>query len=416
MLKKLTIIICILSLLWSAAAAALTRDELRGIWQQIAAMRSDASPYLETADPSTFSPGALTPEAQRDALNCLNFLRSLAGLEDVSISPLYTLRAQNAALLLAANDYLDHNAPQPAGMSDELYESAHLGTSLGNIAKFNWMKPDILLDGVRYFARDDGSANLSAMGHRRWLLNPHMEKTGFGLANSESGMSYVTMYAVDMGRSGIVWDHVAWPCAQAFPVELMRSDLAWSISLNEEIYNLDASRVQVLLREENSGAQFSFDPVRGKGDGYCTLSRQPYGSGGCIIFRPEIADAGIAEYVQNQRWTVQLTGLAGTDGTAKEICYSCEMVSLYPQDVTNVELSQLEARLLPGEMLQLHADVIPAYADDTSVIWGSSDPSVAVINPQGLVSAVAPGTCTITAMSSNGRRDACELTVVDSIQ
>lgn len=390
-------------------ALALSRQELRAAWQQANILKTDASPYLEAPDISSFSAGELTADARQHALACLNFMRTLAGLEEVSEDPLYTLRAQNGALLLAANDFLDHNAARPEGMPLDQYESAHMGTSLGNIAKFNWMKPDILVDGVTYFARDDGEANLAELGHRRWLLNPHMEKTGFGLANAESGMSYVTMYAVDMGNADVQWEYVAWPCAGVFPVEMMRAALPWSVSLNSACYA--AERIRVYLKEEISGAEFTFEPNRQNEAGYCVLSAEPYGAGDCLIFRPDIAEKGIGEYVQNQVWSVRIAGLTGPDGNPREISYASEMVSLNPQDVANVELSQIEAQLVPGESLQLQADVIPAYADDLSITWGSSDASVATVNPQGLVTAVAPGTCTITAMSANGRKDMCEVTV-----
>lgn len=409
-MRKLLLFLLFTALLVSPAHA-LTRTELRAAWQEISQTRADESPYLETPNVKSFNAGSLSDAAQRDALNVLNFLRRIAGLDAIALNPLYSLRAQNGALLLAANDQLDHNAPQPAGMDDAQYESAHMGTSLGNIVKFNWMKNDILIDAVRYFARDDGESNLSVLGHRRWLLNPAMAQTGFGLANAESGMSYAVMYAVDMENTDADWEYVAWPAAEAFPVEMMRSNLAWSLSLNEEYYDLSTSQPQVSLKEEISGAQFNFDISGGTGDGYCTLSTENYGSGSCIIFRPDIEKAGIIEYVQNQIWTVEVRGLRRTDGSECEISYRCEMVSLYPQDVANIELSTLEAELHVGETLQLNASIIPAYADDLNIIWGSSDPGVASVTPGGLVTAVAPGACQITAMSANGRKDICEIKI-----
>lgn len=407
--KRIFALIALILLL--PAAQAVSRDALRAAWQEIVVLRSDASPYLQTPDPESFSPGVLTQQAQRDALNCLNFLRSIAGLDAVQINPLYTLRAQHGALLLAANDFLDHNAPQPEGMSDEFYQSAHMGTSLANIAKFNWMKADILIDGVTYFARDDGDANLSVLGHRRWLLNPLMQETGFGLANAKSGMSYVSMYAVDMGNSDAQWDYIAWPAAEAFPVEMMRAQLPWSISLNDALYNISASDITVCLKEEVSGAEFFLKPDADNPDGYCTLSTQAYGSGSCIIFRPDIDEKGIDEYVQNQIWSVRIIGLAAADGAPAEISYTSEMVSLYPQEAVNVEISHLEAQLAPGESLQLSAEIIPAYADDLSISWESSDTSVATVGKGGMVLAIAPGTCEITASSANGRSDSCAVSV-----
>lgn len=411
--RVLHTILCLLLAvcLLPAGALAMTRDELRAAWQEIAALRSSESPYLEVPDTAVFSAGALTEEKQLDALNCLNFLRGIAGLDEVQLNPLYTLRAQNGALLLAANDQLDHNAPQPAGMDDAQYETAHLGTSLGNIAKFNWMKPDILIDGVTYFARDDGAQNLPVLGHRRWLLNPCMAETGFGLANAESGMSYVTMYAVDMANEAAEWDYVAWPADGVFPVEMMRRDLAWSVSLNDTIYNIEASNVQVYMQEATSGREFYIHPDTENDGGYCTVSTENYGSGSCIIFRPAIQQAGITEYVQNQEWNVVISGLVDRSGRECEILFTCKMASLYPQDVANIELSQLEAELAPGETLLLWADVIPFYADDLSIMfWGSSDPGVAKVE-NGLVTAIAPGSCTITAGTANGRSDSCTVTV-----
>ena len=410
MLRKLLCALVAL-LLASGSAQAMGRDEMRALWQELSASRSYASPYAQEPDTDRFSPGALTQAAQADALGCLNFLRAVAGLSPVTLNPLYTLRAQSGALLLAANDILTHTPDQPEGMDDALYVTAYLGTSQGNIAKFNWMRPGILIDGVTYFARDDGDANLSTLGHRRWLLNPHMAETGFGLANAKSGMSYVTMYAVDDANADVQWDSVAWPAAGVFPVEMMRRELAWSISLNDAVYDAEASSPRVTLREENSGATFSFDARTGVGDGDCAFSREACGSGSCVIFRPDLDAAGIGEYVQNQRWTVSLTGLRLRDGSTAEISYTCEMFSLYPQDVANVELDTLEATLAPGGCLQLSASVVPEYADDLALYWSSSDEAVAVVDDSGLVTARSAGSCTISAQSANGRSDVCQVTV-----
>jgi uncharacterized protein YjdB len=87
------------------------------------------------------------------------------------------------------------------------------------------------------------------------------------------------------------------------------------------------------------------------------------------------------------------------------------MVSLVPQDAVNVELSPLEASLAPGESLRLTADVIPAYADDLTVAWRSSDESVATVDENGLVTALAPGECAITATCAGGYEDRCSVSV-----
>ena len=413
MLKRLICLLLAMSLCLSGACAA-TRDELRAAYRELASRRSGESPYAEKPDPDGCTTvGSLTEAAQQEALDYLNFLRWIAGLNPVALSPLYSLRSQNGALLLAANDEISHTPEQPDQMDDALYESALLGTSQGNLAKFNWMRPEILLDGVEYFARDDGSMNLSVLGHRRWLLNPAMAETGFGLANAASGMSYVVMYAVDEGNASAEWSEVCWPAEGAFPVELMRSQIAWSVSLNDETYDLSASSPVIELTEEVSGARFAFNLASGTGDGFCYLSTEACGSGSCLIFRPDLSGAGLNEYLQNQLWDVRIGGLVGMDGSDLSIAYRVEMVSLYPQDPVNVELSQLEATLHVGEMLQLSANVIPAYADDLRVSWTSSDPAVADVDWTGVVTARAPGSCKISATSSNGRSDVCAVTVTE---
>ena len=410
MLRKLICAVLAIALL-SGSCFAMDRASLRAAWQEMAQRRSEDSPYAERPDLKNFTLGALTDAAQADALALMNFIRNLAGLSDVTLDPLYVLRAQAGALVLAANDVLTHAPEQPESMNASLFDTAFAGASMGNIAKFNWMRPSILIDGVTYFTRDDGDANLGRLGHRRWLLNPAMSATGFGLANAASGNSYVTMYAVDTANAGVEWDHVAWPSAGAFPVELMRAELPWSISLNPEIYDVENSSPVLHLTEEVSGATFQFDFAKGIGSGFCMLSTDAYGSGPCLIVRPNLAAADIGEYVQNQIWSVSVDGLRGVDGTELELSYTCEMASVYPQDAANVELDVLEAALAPGETLQLTAAVIPAYADDLTVVWRSSDDAVATVDDAGLVTAAAPGECEIIAESVNGRSDICKITV-----
>ena len=407
---KITALILLLLLLFSAQA--MTKEELRAEYKSITSALSDASPYAEKPDPQTFlTAGSLTEEAVQDALALVNFMRALAGLEDVGIDPLYSLRAQNASLVLAGNDALSHTPEKPAAMGEDMYRSGYIGASSGNIAKFNWMHSGILLDGIKYFARDDGQFNLSVLGHRRWLLDPKMEKTGFGLANAVNGNSFVVMHAVDGNNKDADWSYVAWPTADAFPTEFMQKDLAWSVSLNDEVYDLNASRPIITLAEETLGLAFTFDLSKETGDGYCRISYDNCGSGPCMIFRPNFAQTGFEAYEQNQIWHVRITGLAGTDGQAHEIEYTSRMVSLYPQDAANVEISRLEAEMKAGDTLSLSADVIPSYADDTRVFWSSSDAAVASIDENGLVTAHSAGNCTITVCSINGRTDHCEITV-----
>lgn len=408
-MKKLLLFIVALALAASPALAH-TREEVRAAYDALEARR-EVSPYAQA--PSAAAPyeaGSLDAGATADALAFLNFARWLAGVEPVSESAIYDYRCQHGAVLLAALDYVDHDAPRPADMDKNFYDSAHMATASSNVARFNWMRGGILREGVEYFLRDDGEENLAALGHRRWALNPAMAATGFGLANSESGMSYVLMYAHDLGKTDADWESVCWPAAGAFPAELIHDHLAWSALLNPAVWDSAKSRPVVTLTEAVSGLSFRFDAETGAGDGFCAFNREGYGAGPCLIFRPDFSGTDFTDYQQNQVWTVRVDGLVGADGAEKPLEYRVEFISLAVQDVVNVEISRLEATLKTGEALALFADVIPSYADDLSTRWRSTDEAVATVDDAGNVTALSPGECEIV-VEAGGFEDRCRLTV-----
>jgi len=92
-------------------------------------------------------------------------------------------------------------------------------------------------------------------------------------------------------------------------------------------------------------------------------------------------------------------------------------------NVTGITLSQTEAAVtIGGETLTLTATVAPDDATDKTVVWTSSDPSVATV-ADGVVTAAAAGTATITATATNGTDDTtddktatCTITVTDPDQ
>ncbi|MBR3030516.1 MAG: leucine-rich repeat protein [Bacteroidales bacterium] len=69
--------------------------------------------------------------------------------------------------------------------------------------------------------------------------------------------------------------------------------------------------------------------------------------------------------------------------------------------VTGISLDLKEATIYVGETLTLVATVSPADATEKSVAWTTDDPKVATVDPKGVVTAVGPGTCTITAQSGD---------------
>lgn len=75
-------------------------------------------------------------------------------------------------------------------------------------------------------------------------------------------------------------------------------------------------------------------------------------------------------------------------------------------------LNKATATLAVGATETLSATVQPSNATDKSVQFTSSDSAIATVTPiQGKVTAVAAGTATITATTSNGKTAVCEVTV-----
>ena len=79
-------------------------------------------------------------------------------------------------------------------------------------------------------------------------------------------------------------------------------------------------------------------------------------------------------------------------------------------EVTSVTLSQETADMIIGEKVQLKATVLPSDATDRTVTWASSRQSVATVSDDGLVTALAEGTATITA-SAGSKSATCTVTV-----
>jgi uncharacterized protein YjdB len=81
------------------------------------------------------------------------------------------------------------------------------------------------------------------------------------------------------------------------------------------------------------------------------------------------------------------------------------------QPVTSVTLSQKTLIVNSGATAQLTATINPASADDQSVTWTSSNPAAATVDSSGKVTGIATGKATITALSPNGKKATCSVTV-----
>ena len=82
-----------------------------------------------------------------------------------------------------------------------------------------------------------------------------------------------------------------------------------------------------------------------------------------------------------------------------------------PIAAESVTLDSTELALAPGQQTQLTATVLPEDSTEKNLVWSSSDESVATVDQNGNVTAVANGSATITAASAINPEVKAEATV-----
>jgi uncharacterized protein YkwD len=279
-----------------------------------------------STQPSTAAPyaaGALQAAYIQDGLRSLNFVRYLAGLpNDVTHDGSYGSLTQTAAVLLAASEF-SHTPAKPGNMSQEFYERGYSGTSRSNLAWGYSNLRSAIIDG---WAKDSDSSNIAALGHRRWVLNPAMAKTGFGDAASR----YV-MYAFDHSRAQSVdYEAIAYPSGKAFPANVINGTTAWSITLNPALYRTPQLN-EITVSLSNGTRTWNFSSANTSTNGrYFNVETSGYGVSNCIIFRPDNVSAYTGTY------TVTVNGIKTRAGSPATLRYQ---VGFFTPDITPPTLS-----------------------------------------------------------------------------
>lgn len=93
------------------------------------------------------------------------------------------------------------------------------------------------------------------------------------------------------------------------------------------------------------------------------------------------------------------------------------VVTVNPILATSVSLNTYRAELSTGEQFQLLATVYPENATNRAVTWGSTNPDIASVDGNGLVTAKSPGECVIVAAAADGSNQAgsCTVTVLSDV-
>ena len=116
-------------------------------------------------------------------------------------------------------------------------------------------------------------------------------------------------------------------------------------------------------------------------------------------------------------WEVVEEATYEKDGLERRVCSLCkaEQTRKIPRlgavKVDAIELSESEKKLNVGKSFTITATAKPEDAFNRTVTWSSSDPSIATVDENGTVTAIAEGEAIITAESADGVTAECKVTV-----
>ncbi len=124
-----------------------------------------------------------------------------------------------------------------------------------------------------------------------------------------------------------------------------------------------------------------------------------------------VDENGIVTAIAVGEATITATIVDGTNLSA-----TCK-VSVIPTLATSITLDKTEISLEAKETDTLVATVLPELATEKSVEWSSSDESIAIVDENGIVTAIAVGEATITATTVDGSNlsATCKVTVVPTL-
>ena len=330
---------------WTVNTSARTQAQVQQKWAQYKPTYTGA-PYATAPKlTSPYAAGSLASGFANDGLKMLNYTRFLAGLpDDVTLSASLNSQAQHAAAILAINGVLSHTPTRPAGMTDTFYQTAYDGAWSSNIGR-NYATLARFQTGC--ISDNIGVANLEAVGHRRWLLNPQMRYSGMGYAER-----WVATYVFDRSRAAnaVSYSSIAWPSAGSFPVQMFCNQTPWSISLNPATYDIDTSsnKHTVTLTRVADKRTWTFNSSHTNTSGhYFSTDFRRMGIPNVFVFRP---DPSSVTYRPGDAFDVRLSVYVKGSSTPRTISYRTRFVSMNERDLHEPDDTRATASwILPGQ-------------------------------------------------------------------
>ncbi len=259
-----------------------TQDEIRAFMvKHPASLQQEVTYRVQPSLQEPYSAGVLSNETLQSALNMVNQIRYIAGLDaNVTLNSEYSELCSAGTLLNSLNRTLSHFPSRPAALADSKYDNLYAmgyeGCSSSNLGMGYSNINTSIIDG---YMADDDSSNIDRVGHRRWILNPRMGSIGFGATGR-----WYALYAFDRTAPG-GQTYVAWP-AQVMPIQYFKSYYPWSVSTGHYV---DGEAVTVTMTRRSDNKKWTFSADSAEGAFY--VDNGGYGQTGCIIWRPDTLDS-----------------------------------------------------------------------------------------------------------------------------
>lgn len=213
-------------------------------------------------------PGTTSSEYQSAILRRINWFRAMAGLPaNIVFDSGFSAKAQQAALMMSANNQLNHYPPASwtcyTAVGAEAAGKSNLSIGLAGYSA---------IDG---YIKDAGSSN-SVVGHRRWILYPQTQIMGTGDVVPSSGSSSANaLWVMDNhiwdSRPAVRDDFIAWPPKGYAPYQTVYP--RWSLSYPDA----DFSAASVIMTRNGSSVSVTQEPVdTGYGENTLVWIPNPY--------------------------------------------------------------------------------------------------------------------------------------------
>lgn len=255
----------------------------------------------------------------------INWFRAMAGVPaDIAFDATFSQKAQQAALIMSANNNLNHSPPSSW--------TCYNATGAESAGRSNL---DLSRNGpasIVAYMFDFGASN-NVVGHRRWLMYPQTRFMGVGDIEASSATVRSTnalwVYDANFGttRPKVRDEFVAWPPKGYVPYQAVYG--RWSISFP----NADFSAATVSMTENGNSIATKLEPVA-NGYGENTLAWLPGSYTDAMVWSKPAADAVYQVTVSNVK----------VGGVARSFSYA---VTVFDPDTSNAAATTISGSSTP---------------------------------------------------------------------